>query len=39
LRPDLADWLRRVTSQYVAIRYGGDRSLQALQRLRQQIRK
>jgi transglutaminase-like putative cysteine protease len=39
LRPDLADWLRRVTAQYVAIRYGGDRSAQALRRLRQQLSK
>jgi transglutaminase-like putative cysteine protease len=37
LRPELADWLHRVTVQYVAIRYGGDRSAQALRRLRRRL--
>ena len=34
MRPDLAQWLRAVTVQYVAIRYGGDGSAQALRQLR-----
>ena len=38
MRPELAAWLHAVTGQYVAIRYGGDRSVLALRELKRRIK-